>query len=65
MKTAALFLNGDPPNEHALNHALEYNPEFHLCTDGAYYYMEDLKISPDAIIGDMDSLHRYSKKLLL
>jgi thiamine pyrophosphokinase len=55
-KTAALFLNGDPPNAMAMQHAMQKNPEFYICTDGAYYYMNSLKINPNVVIGDMDSL---------
>lgn len=55
-KTAALFLNGDPPNEHALLHAMKIQPEFIICTDGAYYYMNTLNLKPYLVIGDMDSL---------
>lgn len=56
MKTAVLFLNGEAPNETAINHALSHSPEFTLCTDGAYQYLVELQIRPDAIIGDLDSL---------
>jgi thiamine pyrophosphokinase len=55
-KTAALFLNGDPPNALAMQHAMTHNPEFVICTDGAFYYMNDLLIKPNVVIGDMDSL---------
>lgn len=55
-KTAALFLNGDPPNVMAMQHAMQENPIFFICTDGAYYYMNSLKINPNVVIGDMDSL---------
>ena len=56
MKTAAIFLNGDAPNNFAVNHAFDHRPEFILCTDGAYAYMKDIGLLPDAIIGDMDSI---------
>jgi thiamine pyrophosphokinase len=55
-KTAALFLNGDPPNALAMQHAMQENPEFYICTDGAYHYINSLKINPNVVIGDMDSL---------
>ena len=55
-KTAALFLNGDAPNPLAMQHAMQENPAFFICTDGAYYYMNTLKIRPHVVIGDMDSL---------
>lgn len=55
-KTAALFLNGDAPNPLAMQHAMQLNPSFFICTDGAYYYMNTLKIKPNVVIGDMDSL---------
>jgi thiamine pyrophosphokinase len=55
-KTAALFLNGDPPNARAMQHAMAHNPEFVICTDGAFYYMDALQIKPSVVIGDMDSL---------
>lgn len=55
-KTAALFLNGDAPNPMAIQHAMQENPAFFICTDGAYYYMNALKINLNVVIGDMDSL---------
>jgi thiamine pyrophosphokinase len=55
-KTAALFLNGDAPNPLAMEHAMLENPAFFICTDGALYYMNALKIKPHVVIGDMDSL---------
>jgi thiamine pyrophosphokinase len=55
-KTSALFLNGDPPNAQAMQHAMAHNPQFVICTDGAFYYMNDLFIKPNVVIGDMDSL---------
>jgi len=57
MKTAALFLNGDAPNSLALEQAMAFPIDYKLCTDGAFYYMETIHIVPDAVIGDMDSLH--------
>lgn len=63
MKTAALFLNGDAPNELALKHALRNPIAYKLCTDGAYYYMKSIGIEPDAVIGDMDSLHDVPQNL--
>lgn len=65
MKTAALFLNGDAPEPIALQRAFSYEPDFKLCTDGAYYYMQMLNIDADAIIGDMDSLHEVPKNMEL
>lgn len=56
MKTATLFLNGDPPNELSIRLANKYKPSFVLCTDGAFSYMKGIGIQPDAVIGDMDSL---------
>jgi thiamine pyrophosphokinase len=61
MKTAALFLNGDAPEPVALQRAFSYNPNFKLCTDGAYHYLKLLDIHVDTIIGDMDSLDEVPK----
>lgn len=33
-----------------------FKPEYLLCTDGAFAYMSDIDIFPDAVIGDLDSL---------
>jgi len=62
-KTAALFLNGEPPNELAMHHAMRLNPFFFICTDGAYYYTNALKIIPNVVIGDMDSLSEQPNEI--
>jgi thiamine pyrophosphokinase len=61
IKTAALFLNGEAPNTFAIHAAMDFQPEYILCTDGAFNYMNQIGIQPDCIIGDMDSLHEVPR----
>ena len=54
MRRIALFLNGLAPKR-----IPELNQfEKIYCTDGAYNYLRKLKIQPDVISGDLDSLDR-------
>lgn len=54
-KTAMLTLNGKIPDYHLL-HRLADRGTYHLCTDGAYHTLKKAGITPDAVIGDMDSV---------
>lgn len=54
MRRIALFLNGLAPKR-----IPELNQfEKIYCTDGAYNYLRKLKVQPDVISGDLDSLDR-------
>ncbi|MFY7810322.1 MAG: thiamine diphosphokinase [Flavobacterium sp.] len=52
MKTALLFLNGEPPNSFILK---PYNTIG--CTDGAYHYAKKLPVKLDFVLGDFDSIN--------
>lgn len=52
MLKAALFLNGKAPKK--IPNIKQYSQLF--CTDGAYSYLKQLNIKPNAIIGDFDSI---------
>ena len=52
MKTALLFLNGQPPKSFIVK---PYN--IIGCTDGAYHYAKDLPVRLDFVLGDFDSLN--------
>lgn len=54
-KTAILTLNGSNHDADIL-HSLIKKGFFHLCTDGAYDILKQMGITPDAVIGDMDSV---------
>ncbi|MCK4813968.1 MAG: thiamine diphosphokinase [Candidatus Marinimicrobia bacterium] len=50
-----IFLNGIPPRLDDI--AKHCNPEdFIICTDGAYDYLSGFNITPNILIGDMDSI---------
>lgn len=51
MKTALLFLNGNPPNDFIIK---PY--DIIGCTDGAYHYAKDFEVKLDFVIGDFDSV---------
>ncbi len=52
IKKVSLFLNGEKPSL-TLNLA-QYHSIY--CVDGAYKYLQELKIKPDLIVGDFDSI---------
>jgi thiamine pyrophosphokinase len=56
-KTAILTLNGAHKDVGML-HRLVEKKYYHLCTDGAYDILKNEGITPDAVIGDMDSIEQ-------
>ncbi len=59
MKKIALFLNGEKPSltiDLAQYHSI-------YCVDGAYKYLQELKIIPDLIIGDFDSIESLPENI--
>lgn len=56
MKNALLFLNGQAPSQNLLSKFDLNAYSLIICTDGAYTYLRTLEITPDLVIGDMDSI---------
>ena len=56
MKNALLFLNGQAPSANLLAKFDLKAYSLIICTDGAYGYLSELNITPDLVIGDMDSV---------
>ncbi|MGC9513351.1 MAG: thiamine diphosphokinase [Fidelibacterota bacterium] len=56
-KSAILTLNGSWQDEKILR-CLIQKGYFHLCADGAYDLLQGMDITPDAVIGDMDSIKK-------
>jgi thiamine pyrophosphokinase len=56
-KPAILTLNGLWQDEEILRSLIQKG-YFHLCTDGAYDLLKKMDITPDAVIGDMDSIKK-------
>ncbi len=50
-----LFLNGSPPGKALIDRYCPAGSAV-LCTDGAYDYLLALDLTPDLLIGDMDSI---------
>jgi thiamine pyrophosphokinase len=62
-KTAAVFLNGEPPHKEPLRRAMLQQPSFFLFADGAYQYAQHIDITPDLVIGDFDSIRLVTNGL--
>ncbi|MBT3261391.1 thiamine diphosphokinase [bacterium] len=54
MKKIILFLNGEPPKKEAIPNLADYDQI--ICADGAYNYLQKYNITPDLILGDLDSI---------
>ena len=54
-RTACIFLNGDPPNKKIID-AVIADSSFVVCADGAANYLKKMRITPNIIIGDLDSI---------
>lgn len=52
MKTALLFLNGNPPK-----YVSTKTYDIIGCTDGAYHYAKDFELKLDFVLGDFDSIN--------
>ncbi len=63
-KTAILTLNGVHHDVGVLHRLVEKN-YYHICTDGAYDILKKEGITPDAVIGDMDSIKQKPENCLL
>lgn len=59
LKKIALFLNGEKPK--TIDSLEKYDKIY--CTDGAYHFLEENNIVPDAIIGDFDSIQALPKHI--
>lgn len=55
-KTALVIANGHPPKKRLMDELLKSKP-FVVCADGGANTAVRLGIKPDAIVGDMDSVH--------
>lgn len=60
MKTF-IFLNGEPPEKTWILNELK-DSSYKICVDGASEYMKSFGIIPDLIVGDLDSMHKDTKK---
>lgn len=52
-----IFLNGDPPSAKFVNNYLK-DSNYIIAADGGANYLRSIKISPDLIIGDLDSVNK-------
>jgi thiamine pyrophosphokinase len=60
MPKAVILANGAPPPPEVLRRAIEGTALF-LCADGGANVARDLGLSPDAIVGDLDSISVESR----
>jgi thiamine pyrophosphokinase len=65
MKLAVIIGNGQKPDTVVLNYILNSGPVFIVAADGGANHLYDLKIIPDLIIGDMDSITPETEKFFL
>lgn len=56
MSIAVIIGNGQKPDTKVLNYILNSGPVFIIAADGGANHLYEMKIIPDLIIGDMDSI---------
>ncbi len=56
MKKCIILANGKPPQKKVINYLQSENYNFLICADGGANSARRLKIIPDIIIGDLDSI---------
>ena len=61
MKNVVILLNGDFPS-HEIPLSVLNKSDYIICCDGAVNQLEEFGISPDLIIGDLDSINNDIKK---
>jgi thiamine pyrophosphokinase len=55
MKQAVILANGKPPRKGIINHLLK-DESVLICADGGANYAKKLSLTPDFIVGDLDSV---------
>jgi thiamine pyrophosphokinase len=62
MKKCTIIANGKPPSKSAVNFFLKKGYETIICADGGANSAKKLRITPDYIIGDLDSVKQSTLK---